>query len=290
MTQLLKYCDIPATGNRSYFFDHVHIVWNEQLTFHQHDAWEISYVITGSGSRITGDQVDIFSAGEIIFIPPNTPHCWTFDEFDHDSEGKIENITIIFEDTLLHNLENSFAETKAIIAELLNKKNVLKFGQHSLKKIQQHMLNMLQQTDIQKLSTLLQIIEVIVYANDSTEIIPQGTSKNSFRMQEINRFIINNYDKSVSLQDAASYVGMNKSAFCVFVKKEKGKSFVTLLNEYRIECACLMLRETNYSVSEILYAVGFNDIPYFNRLFRKIKGISPLHYKNKFKVSQSNHD
>lgn len=93
---------------KSFSYDHVHIEWHEQITFHQSNEWELSYIITGSGTRIIGDVMETFSKGEIILLPPNLSHGWYFDEHVHDSEGKIENITIIFPDPLLDNCANTF--------------------------------------------------------------------------------------------------------------------------------------------------------------------------------------
>lgn len=48
----------------------------EQISFHQSPDWELSYIITGSGTRVIGDVMETFSKGEIIFIPPMIPHVW----------------------------------------------------------------------------------------------------------------------------------------------------------------------------------------------------------------------
>ncbi|WP_319229007.1 AraC family transcriptional regulator [Draconibacterium orientale] len=92
--------------------------------------------------------------------------------------------------------------------------------------------------------------------------------------------MITNYQRSISLDEVAQYIGMNRSSFCSFYKREKGKTFFTDLNEYRVDCSCMMLRETNIPISDICFAAGFNDVPHFNRTFKKIKGQSPNNYRN----------
>ncbi len=57
MLNKIKYTHIPEVKEYSFHFDHVRIYWNEQITFHQQKTWELSYVITGSGTRIIGDMI-----------------------------------------------------------------------------------------------------------------------------------------------------------------------------------------------------------------------------------------
>jgi YesN/AraC family two-component response regulator len=73
---------------------------------------------------------------------------------------------------------------------------------------------------------------------------------------------------------------MNRAAFCAFFKREKGKSFMSALNEYRIDSSCEMLRDTTIPIGDICFAVGFNDIPHYNRTFKKLKGKSPKDYRS----------
>ena len=58
-----------------------------------------------------------------------------------------------------------------------------------------------------------------------------------------------------------------------------GKTFVQYLNEYRIQMACRMLEKGEKSVSEVCYAVGFGDVPYFHRMFKRMTGTTPGKYK-----------
>ena len=62
-------------------------------------------------------------------------------------------------------------------------------------------------------------------------------------------------------------------------KKMAGKTFVQYLNEYRIQMACRMLEKGEKSVSEVCYAVGFGDVPYFHRMFKRMTGTTPGKYK-----------
>ncbi len=67
---------------------------------------------------------------------------------------------------------------------------------------------------------------------------------------------------------------LNKS-----VKNATGKNAITLLNETSILQARLLLTQTDKSIGEIAFELGFEDASYFSRFFRKSTGKSPLQYK-----------
>ncbi|MCW3806800.1 AraC family transcriptional regulator [Plebeiibacterium marinum] len=275
-----KYCHTDIDKDKSFFFDHVHIVWNEQISFHQSNDWELSYVITGSGTRVIGDNMETFSKGEIILLPPNLAHGWYFDENVHYKHGKIENITIIFPDSFLDKCANTFPELQTSVKRLKEISKGMSLKGKLLPLIQRLMHSMISQNNMEQLTTLLQIISHI---SSDTEMQIVGfrerQSRKADKLQEVHRFMLTHYQEKITLDDVAKYVGMNSSSFCSFFKREKGMSFFTALNEYRIKCSCIMLCETAMTISEISAAVGFNDIPYFNRTFKKMMRVSPKEYR-----------
>lgn len=276
----IKYNHVDIDADKSFFFDHVHIVWNEQISFHQSDEWEISYIITGSGTRVIGDIMETFSKGEIILLPPKLPHVWHFDENVHDKYGKIENITIIFPDSFLKKCTEAFPEVRKSIEIIKNIKKGMSLQGDILPHVQTLMKSMTKQNNMEQLSSLLYIFSHIASSKEMKVVgYSEKKNNNTKKMQKVYRYVIVNYNKKISLNDIAEHVGMNRSSFCTFFKRESGKSFFNAINEYRINCACLMLKETELSVADICFEVGFNDIPYFNRSFKKQIGYSPKNYR-----------
>lgn len=74
---------------------------------------------------------------------------------------------------------------------------------------------------------------------------------------------------------------MNTSTFyfCKLFKKATGLTFTDYLSRVRIEKAKNLLLNPNLRVSEIAYEVGFQSLTHFNRMFRKLAGQSPTHYR-----------
>ena len=278
MKQNLKY--YPKARTHTFHFDHVHIKWNQQVPLHQQETWELSYIITGSGVRIIGDIVENFSKGEIILIPPNIPHCWSFDESVHDSEGNIENITIVFENDFLESCKNIFPELLNSISELQSNKNAVSFKNELLEQLQTLMASMIHQNNIERLSSFIKLLQLVSYCKEMQVVgRPVSENKKEKKLQEIYLFILNNFQRNITLEEISRSVGMQKSSFCVFFKKMTGKSFFTYLTEFKIESSCQMLLKTKLSVAEICIASGFSDIPYYNRVFKKIKNVPPTQFR-----------
>ncbi len=274
----LKY--YPSNSTETFSFDHVRIPFDKQVPMHQQETWELAYIITGSGIRIIGDVVESFSEGEIILIPPDIPHCWSFDKNVHDEEGKIENICVFIKSEFLDNLKNSFSELNKTISDIKENQNALSFFGETQKKLQELMKKMSSQNTIERLSSLILILDQIS-SSKSVNIVGNRTSerKNEKKLHEIYMFILSNFHRAIELDEVAKIAGMPKSTFCLFFKKMTGKSFVTYLTDFRIESSCQMLLKTKMSVSEICVASGFNDIPYYNRIFKKIKNQTPTEYR-----------
>lgn len=281
MREKIKYTHIPKLEEKSFNFDHVKINLHEQITLHQQKTWELSYIIIGSGTRIMGDQIESFSRNEIILIPPDLPHCWSFDKLDIDKNGKIENITITLSNNFLERCMSSFPELATYIGKILQRKSAVSFKGKTLKQLQQLMTAMVYETEIERLSSLIKILAIISTPEDIHAVgNPTFEDKKSKRMQKLLLYIMNNYQHSITLNDVSKLIGLDKSSFCIFLKKMTNKTFFTYLTEYRIEVSCLMIAKTNMTISEICYSSGFKDVPYYNRVFKKLKSMTPSEYRS----------
>lgn len=271
-------------SKQPFHFDHVHIRWNQQVPLHQQPTWELSYIITGAGARIIGGVVENFSQGEVILIPPNIPHCWHFDENVHDKQGKIENITIVMEDHMLGKCGEMFPELSALIHKICQNENAVSFSGEVLGRLQHLMSAMIAENEIQRISSFFLLLELISYSGEMQVVgRPVLENKQEKKLQEVYLFVLSHYQRVISLDEVAGSIGMQKASFCVFFKRMTGKSFITFLTEYRIHSAVQMLEKTTLTVAEISLQVGFNDVPHFNRAFRKQLRASPTQYRTQLK-------
>lgn len=88
-----------------------------------------------------------------------------------------------------------------------------------------------------------------------------------------------NYSNDLKIEDICSYLNINKSYFCVLFKNETGYTFSNFLNRFRIEKSKELLRNRDLSILDISLQVGFNNQNYFNTIFKKLTGKTPLQYR-----------
>lgn len=94
-------------------------------------------------------------------------------------------------------------------------------------------------------------------------------------------YIKENYQDQVSLDDLARQVYLSPFYFSHIFKDEVGVTFIEYLTQVRIEEAKSRLKDTMVTVSIIAEQVGYNDVNYFSRVFKKVVGQTPTQYREK---------
>ena len=94
------------------------------------------------------------------------------------------------------------------------------------------------------------------------------------------QYIINNFNKNITLKEVADEVFLRQNYLSELFKKEMGEGFYDFLSRYRIQVAKDLLLTTNLRVYEIAENVGYNDSITFGRAFKKITGATPNSFRN----------
>jgi AraC-like DNA-binding protein len=108
-------------------------------------------------------------------------------------------------------------------------------------------------------------------------------SEDKYRMEIIFRYVIKNFPGKIQLEEIASLVNLTPQSFCRFFKSRTTKVFSSFVNEVRIGNSCKMLIENKYNISQVSYLSGFNYLSNFNRQFKRIKGMTPSEYQDKYR-------
>jgi len=98
-------------------------------------------------------------------------------------------------------------------------------------------------------------------------------------VQKARSFIEKNYDRPISLNEAASAVNTSVRYFCKVFKNYTGITFVDYLTRLRIEKSKSLLMNPHKRISEVAFEVGFESLTQFNRSFKKLAGMTPTDFR-----------
>lgn len=104
------------------------------------------------------------------------------------------------------------------------------------------------------------------------------------KLDDIFSYVEANYQEVLTLQDIAAVSGYSSFYFTKFFKKNTGKTFLSFLNDYRIDKAKWLLINSDLPVSEIITQTGFESDKTFYRLFKRSMKMAPLEYRNAMKI------
>jgi two-component system response regulator YesN len=86
------------------------------------------------------------------------------------------------------------------------------------------------------------------------------------------------FAEDISLEDVAEQVNISPQYFSKLIKKTTGFNFIDWLSMLRVKKAKELLTNSNYTVKEVCFMVGYKDPNYFSRIFKKRIGITPSEY------------
>ncbi len=95
------------------------------------------------------------------------------------------------------------------------------------------------------------------------------------------KYIEGKFDEQLTLDELARITNMSRFHFARRFKEATGHSFKEFLNRRRVQEAKNLMEREGLNISQACYAVGFGDLSYFGRVFRRIEGCSPSAYKKK---------
>lgn len=112
---------------------------------------------------------------------------------------------------------------------------------------------------------------------------PVNLDKKSRYTNDMKKYIENNFERKLSLEEIAASCHLSKSYASSIFRKETGMSINEYVISARIKQAGRMLRYTDESTADIAEKCGFCDIFYFSRAFKREKGVSPKDYRYNYR-------
>ncbi len=99
-------------------------------------------------------------------------------------------------------------------------------------------------------------------------------------VQRAMSIISHEYSTPLTLKKISQSLGISESHLRALIKKETGKSYISILHNQRIAIAKHLLSESNLSTEEIVSAVGYSSVPFFFKIFKRLTGMTPKAYSS----------
>jgi two-component system, response regulator YesN len=132
-----------------------------------------------------------------------------------------------------------------------------------------------QTTTLQQLAELLSKIRL-----DYCNAVRKLSLKNySYLIRKAIQYIRKNLDVDLNLETISNAIDCNLYELSRQFKKETGHNISEYINIQRINEAVYIMENQNISLTDIAYMVGFNDVTYFTKVFKKVKGMPPSEYR-----------
>jgi len=257
---------------------------------HRHQEIQLMWIQQGEGTLIADNNMHRFRSNEIYWLGANQPHLFKSEAsyFHPKSKKKVTATAIFFNPSgqlssffdlpeintlkrFLQQHSNGFKIPQENVSEIANKIGLLNKSNGVSQMI--HFIDLLR--SIAAIPSLLPL---------SMSTQPQNYSENEgLRISNIYNFIMQEYEKPITLEDAANKAHMTPHAFCRYFKKHTRHTFLSFLNEVRINEACKKLTNSNNeTIANVAYSCGFNSITNFNRVFKRITNQSPSEYVERY--------
>lgn len=148
---------------------------------------------------------------------------------------------------------------------------------HELDELEQMMDKVLEKLDSEQVLALLEEMLMFVFAEKTNDLA--GNIRNVVR--EAAQYIDRNYYEELTLVSLAAKYCVESSYFSRMFKQETGKNLMLYITDKRVEKAKEIMHQSDISMAEIAFMVGYDDYTYFSKVFKKVTGVSPREYRNK---------
>ena len=111
-------------------------------------------------------------------------------------------------------------------------------------------------------------------------LFPTFSKSKSWIIQSMQNYIHTYYNRELKLSQFAHIYFINPQYLCRLFKKETGVNFTGYVNMTRIGRAKNLLKIMDDTILNISIETGFNNVTYFNRIFKRYEGVTPSQYRN----------
>lgn len=253
--------------------------------FHKHVEYQLAWIAQGQGKLVVENSYHDFESGDIFLIGSNQAHVFKIE----DMCSTIRIVSVFFD--LRGALDYIFTlpELRGLKSFIKKQNQGFKVPKACVKDVRNSIERLQQSEGIERLVGFIYLLKHLNFISE--EIIPLTRTvmlqsqhhDSSIKIVSICKYIQDHFRDDISLDELAEKANLTPQAFCRFFKKSTGKTFITYLNQLRVEEVCRLLVNDKYTgISIIAFNSGFRSLTNFNRVFRTMKGVSPKDFLSKY--------
>lgn len=254
--------------------------------WHYHPQLEICFTEKSFGRRFVGNHISDYEEGDMVMFGPNLPHGFTTD-------GYCQQVVIqMTEDFLGHDFLQK-PELRKIRGLFHHAKRGLEVGPNTKLKARDKIDQLKTAEGFHQMIYLLELLGIVAEAEDLAPICSEEYSldldaTNLNRVKVVYDYIVQHFQEEIRIKTVAGLLNLTEVAFYKFIRRHTKKTFISILNEFRISYASKLLISTDKSISQICFESGFNNASYFNRKFKEVMNQTPHEFRNHYKSRNPN--
>ncbi|MZQ86286.1 helix-turn-helix domain-containing protein [Paenibacillus sp. 5J-6] len=258
-----------------------------ELAEHDHEFFEINYVSEGSGFHYIEGLTLPVAKGDLFFLPIGVSHVFR-PASAQPRNNQLIVYNCLFDSTFASKLADFFAGDRDII-HLLTAPYPEQAWVHWKDRDGsiQSIINTLFEEFVRKRPDYLQmmqleLIRILMHIRrcESGDLDPPVSNSTDIELDHVIDIIRDRVVEPMQIGKFALMVGLSERQFRRRFVKRTGMNYTDFVHKLRVEWSCRLLVSTDYTVSSIAQKVGYQDIKFFNLLFKKKTGMTPKQYRS----------
>lgn len=254
------------------------------VRWHFHPEYELHHIVATGGRYFVGDFIGEFEPGNLVLTGPNLPHNWVSDL----PEGVMVPLRcriVQFSEDFIGNAMKVLPELGAFGHVLEQSRHGALFSPRTAAEIAPTLEELIDAQGVRRIELFIHIMGSLCRASDvrtlaSSSYLPDPSGYMSIGINKVLAHIGGHLTEAFNESDLAAIAGQSPSAFSRSFRKHTGMALVQYVSRLRINLACQLLMSDNaMAITEICYAVGFNNLSNFNRQFLAQKGMPPSRFR-----------
>jgi YesN/AraC family two-component response regulator len=254
---------------------------------HHHQEMQISYLLDCEGDVMVEDYKGSFKSGDIFIIGSKQAHIFKEKLANDINTSNIKMYTVFLDLELFHKYFSQILEFQFLLRTLKKFNSGAKISGDVKSKLANFIVQTVESSDSDRLICFFNLIKSIaeiqeyeVLSINDVSIVRMGFDNQ--RLEKVLAFTKENLNRAIRLEEAAEVAFLTPESFCKYFKNKTGKTYIQYVNELRVNRASRFLIQEDFNLNEICSKVGFTNMSYFNRIFKKIKGSTPKEFQVSF--------